>query len=106
MQSLHRDEDVQSMRAESGEKDDRFMALGIIYLSLHILEVTGKAQSMAYLRRKRHDDGPLRYHDLQLGAVEEPRLVLQRAERATASRLTDYFAVAHPGAMDEREAEL
>jgi len=110
MQALHRDEDVQAMRAESGQKDDRFMALGIIYLSLHILEVTGKAQSISYLRQKRQSDGPLRYIDANLGSREEPRIILPGEERAGASRLTEFFgtqySVSHPGALDQMEAEL
>jgi hypothetical protein len=105
MQALHRDEDVQAMRAESGQKDDRFMAFGIIYLSLHILEVTGKAQSLSYLRHKRDNDGPLRYSDLQLGATEEPRMVLPSEARNTSSRLTEFFGTpnigAHPGEFEE-----
>ena len=46
MQALHRDEWMAAARAEQGQKDDRFMALGIVYMSLHILEITGKHQSV------------------------------------------------------------
>lgn len=116
MQALHRDENVQAMRAESGQKDDRFMALGIIYLSLHILEVTGKTQSLAYLRRKRDIEAPQLYRDLQLGAFEEEVRVAR--PRAEDNRLSQFFGAArpersyhgvvgaHPGAFEEEGGEL
>jgi hypothetical protein len=118
MQALHRDEDVQSARAEAGEKDDRFLALGIIYLSMHILEFTGKAQSISQLRLKRKEGAPLLYRNLNLGASDDARLI--QVEQNSTNRLQQYFSEAvaskdssvyagygqHPGAVDNMEIEL
>ena len=109
MQALHRDENVQALRAESGQKDDRFMAFGIIYLSLHILEVTGKAQSLAYQRQKRNEGGPMLYRDTHLGAADDNRIVRVEESRG-AAKLAQFFgsqfASVHPGAGAEAEMEL
>ena len=75
MQALHRDEWMAMTRAEQGQKDDRFMALGIIFMSLHILELTGRQQSVSYLRQKRHDTTPVLYREHYAGADEEVRLM-------------------------------
>jgi hypothetical protein len=46
MADLQRDENRQSLRALYGGFDDRIMAMGMIYISLHILEVRGKQKSI------------------------------------------------------------
>lgn len=44
MQDLERDESIQDARAAYNCFDDRYMALGIIWFSLHILELRGSGQ--------------------------------------------------------------
>lgn len=59
MQDLERDESIQDARAAYGCFDDRFMALGIIWFSLHILEIRGSGervdQRRAALRNKQKE---------------------------------------------------
>lgn len=48
METLERDELKQSIKAASGEHDDRFMALGFIVFSQHVLDVPG----LQYARKR------------------------------------------------------
>ena len=110
MSALHRDEGVQAARAEQGQHDDRFMALGIIYLSLHILEFTGKVASTSYLRQKRAEGGPVMYRETLDG--DEPmtfRPTLKQLIVPGAPKLGDFFSVQpfHPGSvLQDNEVEL
>ena len=45
MEALERDETRQSLKAASGEHDDRFMALGFPVFSLHVLDIPGRQYS-------------------------------------------------------------
>jgi hypothetical protein len=61
MQALHRDEDIQMARAESGENDDRFMALGIAYLSTYIMNMKAGKRLSALRQKHRGQDAPSLY---------------------------------------------
>lgn len=50
MADLERDETRQSLRAVFGGNDDRIMALGMVFFSLHILETRGSLHSVASRR--------------------------------------------------------
>ncbi len=52
MKTLERDEWHQSIRSGYGGKDDRIMALGFVFFSLHVLEIRG-GQSMVFRERER-----------------------------------------------------
>jgi hypothetical protein len=108
MQALHRDEDMQSARAEKGHHDDRFMALGIIFVSLHILELTGKQASISYLRQRRQETGPMRYTE-KWGEDVEIAVPTKEYTAVTSARMSDFFgstAVWHPGqSMEHWEQE-
>jgi hypothetical protein len=45
MEALERDEFKQSLKAAHGEHDDRFMALGFIHFSQHVLDIPGRQYS-------------------------------------------------------------
>jgi hypothetical protein len=112
MQALHRDEGMQSARAESGQHDDRFMALGIIFLSLHILELTGKAQSVSYLRQQRDQEKSPMYRELLAGDDYAPVPVAPSSvARGTAPSMKEFFGngavmvASHPGASGHWEEE-
>jgi len=110
MQALHRDEGMQSARAEQGQHDDRFMALGIIFLSLHILELTGKAQSVSYLRQQREQEASPMYREVLAGDDYAPLVISpQQAARSASPALREFFAGqavgAHPGASGGWEEE-
>ena len=109
MSALHRDEGVQMARAEQGQPDDRFMALGIIYLSLHILEFSGKVASTSYLRQRRAKGGPVAYREMLAG--DEPMVIrptVRQMQELGTPKLGEYFqGPLHPGAgMDEDGLEL
>lgn len=91
MATLHRDWDQQDARAEDEAHDDRFMALGFVYFSLHILEFTGRASDISYLRQKR-EEGNWKYRESSYD--EEHEL---RPDRESGLIVTPYH---HPGAMD------
>ncbi len=117
MQSLHRDENVQMARASAGHNDDRFMAMGIIFLSMQILELTGKQKNISYLRQQRERGGPVRYEEALCG--DEPVLLPgsvkpfgHREPFEKSTRLRDFFAgtaapayftkaLVHPGGLEE-----
>jgi hypothetical protein len=109
MSALHRDEGVQMARAEQGQHDDRFMALGIIYLSLHILEFAGKVASTSYLRQRRAEGGPVAYREMLAG--DEPMVIrptVRQMQELGTPKLGEYFqGPLHPGAgMEEDGLEL
>jgi hypothetical protein len=104
MQALHRDEGMQAARAESGQHDDRYMALGIIWVSLHIMEISGKAQSISYLRKQREQEASPMYREVLGGDDYAPPTVSpQQLANGGAPALRETFAGAavsvHPGAM-------
>jgi len=109
MSALHRDENVQQARAEQGQHDDRFMAVGIIYLSLHILEFAGKVASTSYLRQRRAEGGPVMYREHMAG--DEPMVIqptVRQMQELGTPKLGEYFSpMLHPGAgMEDTEGEL
>jgi hypothetical protein len=55
MADLERDEFKQSLKAVFGGHDDRFVALGMVFISLHIMEIRGNLQSLGGLRRAREE---------------------------------------------------
>jgi hypothetical protein len=76
MQSLHRDWDQQDARAEYNAFDDRIMALGIIYFSLHILDFTMPGKDVSYMKQQRTDEfawryKPTVYDDHEMKPIEE-----------------------------------
>lgn len=91
MATLHRDWDQQDARAEDEAHDDRFMALGFVYFSLHILEFTGRASDISYLRSKR-EEGNWKYRESSYD--EEHEL---RPDRESGVIVAPYH---HPGAID------
>ena len=107
MQALHRDEWMAAARAEQGQKDDRFMALGIVYMSLHILEITGKQQSVSFLRQKRAELGPALYRESLFGDEHVTLSSQERRQESTKgvdNRMAELFGshyLLHPGS--ERE---
>jgi hypothetical protein len=110
MSSMHRDEGVQQARAEQGQHDDRFMALGIIYLSLHILEFTGKVASTSYLRQKRAEGGPVMYRETMAGDEEQTLFVPKNQVLVPGTpKLGEFLSTPlwHPGQyLDQGEVEL
>jgi hypothetical protein len=110
MSALHRDEGVQAARAEQGQHDDRFIALGIIYLSLHILEFTGKVASTSYLRQKRAEGGPVMYRETMAGDEEQTLFVPKNQVLIPGTpKLGEFFSppLWHPGQYaDQGEVEL
>ncbi len=94
MQSLHRDWDAQDARAEHGAYDDRIMALGIIYFSLHILEFVASSRDVTYLKQQRDDPYAWRYK----GTVyDDPEM--QRTEmRPQVTPGGVFLPSVHPGA--------
>jgi len=90
MQSLHRDWDAQDARAEFGAFDDRIMALGIAYFCAHILEFSGAAKDVTYLREQRQDQYAWRYR---------PKMYDDHEMRPTKQASGDTVLVPlHPGA--------
>jgi hypothetical protein len=110
MSALHRDEGVQAARAEQGQHDDRFMSLGIIYLSLHILEFTGKVASTSYLRQKRAEGGPVMYRETMAGDEEQTLFVPKNQVVVPGTpKLGEFFSTPlwHPGQYaDQGDVEL
>ena len=107
MQSLHRDENMQSARASQGQFDDRFMAMGIIHHSMHILEITGKVRSIAYLRQQREQEAAPMYQEVLAGDDYAP-LTIAPQQVARGGEMREFFsgaamAGAHPGAHDHWE---
>jgi len=97
MAALHSDEDMQDARAEHGAFDDRFMALGIIYFSMHILEFSGKAVDVSFLRNNRLG-GPrekVMYQSPKFNNVS-----YRPDEEAKALVDTHYVPFRHPGTID------
>jgi hypothetical protein len=56
MADFQKDEYAQSLRATHGGHDDRIMALGMAFLSLHILEVRGTGKSIIEQRMSLRDE--------------------------------------------------
>lgn len=74
MSDFERDEDAQVAKAAKGGHDDRLMALGIVLVSLHALELRGTQKSLVYerLRKTREkDDYPI-YHPGWQGSDVSP----------------------------------
>ncbi len=116
MQALHRDEGMQAARAEYGKHDDRFMALGIVFLSMHILELSGRAASLSAMRHKRGEVESAMYRDTLVGdqtvTLDDGGTMAswrrQTGSGAANRALNDFFGNAgtHPGSYLESGGEL
>lgn len=95
MASLHSDEDMQDARAEHGAFDDRFMAFGIAYFSAHILEFSGKAVDVSFLRQTRMGHEP----EKVLYQPNRFELISYRPDEDGSKVLLD-TSWQHPGSID------
>lgn len=96
MGSLHQDESMQDARAEYGAHDDRFMSLAMVFFSLHILEFTGRATDISYLRQRNDAVKGSMYRAPRYDDGEE-----MRPEPIGAGmRLQQAYSAFHPGSRD------
>lgn len=89
LSDLERNEQVQSLKAAYGGHDDLIMALGIVWFSLHIMELTGSVRTAFQSRRKLEEDVEFAKYtgDFQASGEKPPESLLWRPSE---DRMGDY----------------